>query len=314
MAKAAAKKRRPKRRRRLIRALRPRRLLRWSWRSLRTMYRAIDRFQREDGLYMASALAFSLILAIFPFILFVTAVAGFIGDRDLARFLTVTLFDVFPAPVANALEPEIWNVLVRDRGGVLTFSVVIILASVTSAVETIRGALNRAYGVRETRSILQTAPESMLFVTLGTLTLIVVSFFAVVFPVAYALIEEHLPELPVPFTLLDTVRNGVVTLVLAAMLWAFHRWLPAHGHARPALWPGILFTLVLWYLGSRAFSWYMSGIADYARYYAGLAGIVAALLFFYIAAVIMLLAGALNRAIHEARERRRAVRTLTTAG
>lgn len=311
MEKAVAGKRRPARRRRVLRALRPRRLLRWGWRSLRILYRAGDRFQAEDGLYMASALAFSLILAIFPFILFLTAVAGFIGDRDLARFLTVTLFDVFPAPVANALEPEVWNVLVRDRGGVITFSVLIILASVTSAVETIRGALNRAYGTRETRSILQTAPESMLFVTLGTLSLIVVAFFAVVFPVAYDIIDDHLPAVPVPFTLLDTIRSGVVTLVLAAMLWSFHRWLPAHGRTHPPLWPGIVFTLVLWYLGSRAFSWYMSGIADYARYYAGLAGIVAALLFFYISAVIMLLAGALNRAIHEEREKRRAVRALT---
>lgn len=296
----------------VTRHLRPRRLMRIGGRVGRILYRATDRFIAEDGLYMASALAFSLILAIFPFILFVTSVAGFIGDRDLARFLTVRLFDVFPPTVANALEPEVWNVLVRDRGGVITFSVVIILASVTSAVETIRGALNRAYGTRETRSILQTAPESMVFVTLGTLSLIVVAFFAVIFPVAYDIIDDHLPTVPAPFTLLDTIRSGVLTLVLAAMLWAFHSWLPAHGKTRPALWPGILFTLVMWYLGSTLFSWYMSGVADYARYYAGLAGIVAALLFFYISSVILLFSGALNRALHEERMKRRVLRVLTS--
>ncbi len=282
------------------------------WRSGRVLYRAVTHFQQEDGLYMASALAFSLIVAIFPFILLLTAIAGFIGDRELANYLTVTVFDVFPSQVANALEPEIWNVLVRDRGGgIVTVSVVIVLASVTSAVETVRGGLNRAYGVREARSILRTVPASVLFVLIATLTLIVVAFLAVIFPIAYAFIDPRLPEVPAPITLLEMIRNAVVTLVLAAMLWAFHRWLPAHGRQRPALWPGILFTLLMWWAASQLFSWYMSGVADYARYYAGLAGIIAALLFFYIAAAILLVAGALNRAIHEERRKRRVVRTLT---
>lgn len=300
------------RRRHLVWLFRPRRILRWVWRTLRVFYRAADRFMQEDGLYMASALAFSTILAIFPFILFLTAVAGFIGDRELASFLTSTLFDVFPSQVANVLEPEIWNVLIRDRAGtVVTFSIFIMLASVTSAVETIRGGLNRAYGARESRSILRTIPESVAFVVLSALSLIVVAFLGVVFPVVYEIVTARVLHVPTPIIVVEAVRSTVVTLVLAAMLWGFHRWLPAHGRSRPAIWPGIVFTLVVWYLAGQGFSWYMSSVADYARYYAGLAGIVAALLFFYIAAAILLLAGAFNRALHEEWEKRRALRTLT---
>jgi membrane protein len=133
----------------------------------------------------------------------------------------------------------------------------------------------------------------------------------VIFPIAYSIIDAFLPEMPEPFDLLAAIRDLVTALVLATLLWAFHRWLPAHRDHRPALWPGILFTLVLWHFAAQAFSWYLSAFADYTRYYAGLAGIVAALLFFYIAAVILLFAAALNRAIHEARRERLAARKLT---
>lgn len=301
---AGPAQRRYRRRWRLARALKPRGVGRAGWRATVVLYRAVDRFLAEDGLYMASALAFTLVLAIFPFILLLTAVAGFIGDRQLATFLATTMFNVLPPQVANALEPEIWNVLIRDRGGgIVLFSLVIILGSVTSAVETIRGGLNRAYNTRETRSILRTAPESVLFVVLATIALLIVAFMAVIFPVAYSFIEAHLPNVPETFDLLEAIREVVVTAVLAFMLWGFHRWLPAHGRDRPALWPGILCTLVLWYMAGMGFNWYMSGFADYSRYYAGLAGIVAALLFFYISAVILLFAGALNRTIHAERRR-----------
>ncbi len=292
--------------------LRARIVMRGVGRAGRVVYRAVNRFFADDGLYMASALAFSLLLAIFPFILFLTAIAGVVGGYDLAAFLTVTLFDALPNQVAAALEPEIWNVLIRDRGGgIITFGVAIMLVSVTSAIETIRGGLNRAYGVFEKRLFLRTALESAAFIVMATVGLIVVAFLAVGVPVVYTFLANHVPEALVPWDIFVLLRGAMLALVLATLLWAFHRWLPAHGERRPALWPGILLTLVLWYVSGKAFTWYLSAFADYARYYAGLAGIVAAMLFFYIAAVILLFAGAFNRAVHDFREERRAARELT---
>lgn len=296
--------------RRLPRPFRPRRLLRRVWRGGRVLYGALERFVNEGGLYMASALAFSLLLAIFPFILFLTALAGIAGGRELAAFLTITMFDALPNQVAAALEPEIWNVLIRDRGGIITFGVAIMLVSVTSAVETIRGGLNRAYGLPEERFFLRTAAESAVFIVLATLALIIVAFFAVGVPILYTFLANHFPDALVPWDMFVALRGAVLALVLGALLWAFHRWLPCHGNQRPALWPGILLTLALWWVAGKAFSYYLDVFADYARYYAGLAGIVAAMLFFYISSAILLFAGAFNREMGDARERRRAARKL----
>jgi len=298
-----------------------RRFLHWrgtrkgAWWLSKAIYRAAERFLMDDGLYMASALAFSLVLAIFPFIIFVTALAGFVGGPQLASWLTNALFETMPDRVAQALEPEIWNVLIRDAGGgLLTFSLLVMLISVSSAVETVRGGLNRAYGLPETRSVFRTRLESIAFVILTTVALTAIAFAAVIAPVAFAAIPSFVPnavDLYPTISVLQDIelfREAFLAVVLAALLYALHLALPDFDDGRPQLWPGILATLVLWWLAARGFSWYLASFANYARVYAGLAGIVAVLIFFYLASVILLFAGAFNRALCEAWRARRAER------
>lgn len=290
-----------------------RRIGRRFWRAGRFVYRATYRFILDDGLYLSSALAFSFLIAIFPFIVLLTALAGFLGGPGLANTLTIRLFDVLPSQVAEALEPEIWNVLIRDRSGVLTFGVIVMVVSVTSAVETIRGALNRAYGVVEQRSMIRTVFDSMVFIFLAIVGLVIIAFMSVIVPYGYQFIITHVPDFDLHADLsrmLPLIRLSVLAVTMTSLLWAFHRWLPAHGPVRPPLWPGIAFTIIGWYIAGRGFSYYLSTFGDYARYYAGLAGIVAALIFFYIAAVVLLFAGAFNRALAEWREERRTERRL----
>lgn len=277
------------------------------WWVTKAVYASAERFLLNDGLYMSSALAFSMLLAIFPFIILITAMTGLIGGEDLATWLTNALFDTLPEQVAQALQPEIYNVLIRDAGGgLLTVSIVIVLISVSGAVETVRGGLNRAYGLKEPRSVFRTRAESILFVILATASLVVVAFIAIVAPVGYAALVALVPEIDEIHPSFVLVRQVTLTVVLAILLYAIHRLLPAHTRPIPSLWPGILTTMALWYIAGQAFSWYLASFADYARIYAGLAGIVAAMIFFYLASVILLYAGALNRALADARAGRRA--------
>ncbi len=282
-----------------------------AWWITKAVYRAIERFIYDDGFYMASALAFSIILAIFPFIIFMTAMAGFLGGQELAKILTVRLFDVMPEEVASTLQPEINNVLLRDASsGLVTFGLVIMLVSVSSAIETVRGGLNRAYGIIEDRSVVRTRAESLLFIFATTFTLMFVALIAVIVPVIYNLL---LPILPTHMAYADAVGRmqlAVTTLVLGLLLWALHRYLPDWKGPRPAIWPGILATLVLWYVAARGFSLYLNFFGGYTRTYAGLAGIAAAMIFFYVASTILLFAGALNRALAEAWARYRADRAM----
>jgi membrane protein len=63
------------------------------------------------------------------------------------------------------------------------------------------------------------------------------------------------------------------------------------------MWPGVLFTVLAWTALAAGFSQYVGRFGTYASYYAGLAGIIAALYFLYLAALVLIFGGELNRAI-----------------
>jgi membrane protein len=66
------------------------------------------------------------------------------------------------------------------------------------------------------------------------------------------------------------------------------------------LWPGILLTLVLWILVASGFTFYLESFANYTATYAGLAGIMTALIFLYLMAVILIFGAEYNSALTRA--------------
>ena len=93
------------------------------------------------------------------------------------------------------------------------------------------------------------------------------------------------------------IRYPAAAGILTAALFAAHVFLPARRTRFENIWPGVLFTLTVWILLTAAFSFYLRSFARYASYYAGLAGIVAALYFMYLAALVLIFGGELNRAL-----------------
>ena len=91
---------------------------------LRVVTEAFFRFSRDDGWAIASHIALSILMAMFPFLIVVTALAGFIDSANLADEVARLIFAVWPQQVAGPLASEIHNVLTTTRGGVLTLGAV----------------------------------------------------------------------------------------------------------------------------------------------------------------------------------------------
>jgi membrane protein len=93
------------------------------------------------------------------------------------------------------------------------------------------------------------------------------------------------------------IRYPAAAVILMVALFVAHVFLPARRTAFAHIWPGVLFTLVLWTILAIVFSHYLRSFASYASYYAGLAGIVATLYFLYLGALILIFGGEFNRAL-----------------
>src|SRR5260221_12431838 len=115
---------------------------------------AFGHFNDDDGWAMASHVALSALMAVFPFLIFVAALAGVIGDAGLADRVADLLFATWPKEVATPIAAEVHRVLLIPRGGPVTISIVVTVYLASNGEEAIRTALNRAYRVAETRALL----------------------------------------------------------------------------------------------------------------------------------------------------------------
>ena len=275
-----------------------------------TLLEAIYRLYEHSGFTMAGAVAFSAILSLFPFCIFLGALAGVLGGREIADQAVTQLFDILPKPVAEALAPQVGAIMGSSRIDLLTLSAGIALFFATSAIETLRAALNGAYRAVETRAYPVCLLISMAFVFVSAVSMLVLTWGLVVGPAIAARLEpDWLARIDLAWlagikSLLFSswfatwARYAAAAVVIAVQLFAMHVWLAAGRRRFIDVWPGVMLSVVLWLLLAALYSYYLD-FSDYTRFYAGLSQLMVALIFFQVTAVIVILGAELNRGIIE---------------
>ena len=258
---------------------------------------AIAHFNNDDGWAMASHVALSTLLALFPFLIFGTALASFLGADAFADTAVHIVFDTWPQSVAEPISREVINVLTVNRGGLLTVSVIAAAFFASNGVEALRISLNRAYRLQERRPFLLLRAQSLGFVLIAVLIMMVISLLLVLAPLGIRLAREWLPWSDGIVSHVENWRLLVAGVLLFLGLLACHRWLPAGGRSFRAVLPGVVVTMLLWIVGASLFAAYLQRFAIYVSTYAGLASIMIALIFLYIIAVIFILGAELNASI-----------------
>jgi len=265
---------------------------------------AFRRFNADDGWAIASHIALSTLMAMFPFLLVLTSLAAVIfGSQNLAEEAARLLLEAWPEEVAAPIARDIHDVLAGARGDVFTIGAVLSLYFASSGVESLRVGLNRAYGIVEVRSWWILRLESIGYVLVGAIALLAFSFLVLLAPLIWATVLRYAPQLePLSWTI-TFVRFAVAAVILIVALTIVHLWLPAGRRRLSDVIPGILATLVLWLAAGEIFARYLAEFAaSYAFYYAGLASAMIALVFLYLTAMIFIYGGELNTAIRHSRE------------
>ena len=260
-------------------------------------------FNANYGWAIASHIALSTLMSLFPFLILVTAIAGFIGSKNLANEVARILIEAWPAEVAQPLATQMHDVLTTARGDLLTIGVVLAVYFSSSGIESVRIGLNRAYNGTEPRSWWKLQLESISYVILGAVALLAMAFLVVLGPLIFATAVRYAAWLA-PFSpLVSFLRIAVASIVLIFALIFVHKFLPAGHRSMIDILPGVLFTLIGWMVAGEFFGRYLAEFASsYVTYYAGLASAMIALVFLYLTASIFIFGGELNAAIRDARK------------
>jgi len=257
---------------------------------------AVVNMIKHDGVEHAGYLAFLGLLSLFPFLVFVFAVIGFIGQGEAGSAFITSVLENAPGHITDALKPRIIEIISGPPQGLLTVSILGTIWTASSAVEGLRTTLNRAYHVhtppaywfRRTLSIIQL----MLFTCI-----LITGMLAVVF---IPLLLSHLEGwLGIQF--ISTYQHFISTMIffgaigtLFLAICYIYYIIPNIKQSFLSVAPGALMVVVSWLWAANLFTLYLANVDQVSLIYGSLGGIIAALLFFYICNVIFIFGAELN--------------------
>ncbi|CAN5153468.1 YihY/virulence factor BrkB family protein [soil metagenome] len=246
---------------------------------------------------MAGNIAFRLLFSIFPFLIFLTALAGFFGSADLASRIVTYLLSIAPPEIVAPIAPEIQSLLTKPRTGLLSISAILTVWSAMGGVDSVRVGLNRAYGIREDRNVFWLNALMALFVIGSAFVMLALAVLIVFAPVITRFVVLHAPGLIDLTASFNFYRYPIAIVLLTLSLTIAHLILPARRVRWRYLFPGVIFTVATWTLLSTAYSFYLANFSTFASTYVGLSGIFAAMFLIYLSALALILGGELNRVL-----------------
>lgn len=258
---------------------------------------AFLKFDADDGAAIASHLALSVLLSLFPFLLVVSGLVSLWADKELSTQIFAFVFQNWPLDTSTVIRDQLEVLLNRQEIELFSYTGIIALVLASNGVEAARVGLNRAYGNLESRSFLWRRTQSILFVVLGAILLIVAALILVAAPLVWDALVGQMPSVD-KFAITIGIFQYLIPLILLIFtLYIFHVILPSGWRELKTIAFGICFTLVGIFVGSRLFSLYLEYVASYSALYAGLAGIMSALIYLYCISLLFLFGAELNAAL-----------------
>lgn len=254
----------------------------------------------NDGFIHAGNLAYLSIVALFPFFIVAAAVAHLLGAGQDAQLTVMNILRRLPPNVADTLREPINEVLTVRTGSLLWVGAVIGLWTAASFIETIRDILRRSFGVKYCAPFWEYRLGSILLI-LGAVLLLMIAF---ALSASLSLAHHWLVQwFPFAEGLGSTL--GIYRLVPAAVLYftfyaLFYALTPAR-YRKPGCrkWPGALLITAWWLATVEVLPSALGLLGGYSLTYGSLAGVMIALIFFFVIGLGVVMGAELNAALAE---------------
>lgn len=263
----------------------------------------------NDLFGMAAEMGFMLVIGIFPFILFLTAVFGWLGKHSFMIPIMRFMQAVMPEDVINLLQIVLNEVWFFSKGGliaILGFCITVFLS--TNAIAIVAKGLNRAYKLVDSRSFLYNRLLALIMVFVNALVLflsidlIVFGQVIIKFLVTYIGLTSHAGNI------ILFLRWPVAFVALFIMAYLHYYILPdlhcLEKLRRKSALPGALFFTISWLIGSWGFSIYINNLHTYNFVYGTIGGFAVLMIWLYYTSILILVGGEINSQLFEKLERK----------
>jgi membrane protein len=250
----------------------------------------------EDNVFGGAAeLAYYFMLALFPMLIFLTSLVGFLPGAQEAIFNALS--KVVPADAWKLVSETLTDVITNSSGGLLSFGILGTIWAASSGVSSVMGTLNVAYEAKETRSFVK---MRLTAISLTIALALLVMGGAVLIMFAHKLSDWLTSALGLGsvFAIVSTVVGYVVAIALLflgiGLLYYFGPNVKQEWH-----WvtPGAIFAVSAIIIGSLLFSVYLKIGPSYSATYGSLGAVIILMLWLYLVGLVLLIGGEINSEI-----------------
>ncbi|MER3390829.1 MAG: YihY/virulence factor BrkB family protein [Microcella sp.] len=273
--------------------------------ALHALRRAGREFIAHQSFDIAAALTFFSVLAVFPALIAVFSILGFVGQGTQSADAVLRILErVSPQPVVETLRGPIEQ-LATSPGAGLALVVGLVLAVWTASgyVSAFSRAMNRIYAIEEGRPFWKLKPLQVLITLVGLVVVVVMVVGLVVSgPLADA-IGDALGVEQAARTAWSIARWPVLAVLLVIVIALLYYATPNARQPRFRwLSPGAAIAIVALVIVSLGFGFYVSTVANYSATYGALGGVVVFLLWLWLANMALLFGAEVDAELERARE------------
>jgi membrane protein len=264
---------------------------------LKEVYR---RYTRDNLADTAGALSYYFVFALFPFLFLLTTLTAYIPYfRTSADTLLSRARDILPPQAMQLVSAHVEGLVRRPRPRFLAVSLSLALYSASRGVDAVRGALNRAHDVRESRPWWKTEALA-LGMTAGGALLVLGAAAAMAAGGSAGFWLARQVGVAAPYVFVWRWLRWPVTAVAIALCAALaYHLLPNVERKFKLLTPGSLLGTLAWFAATWGFGEYAAHLASYNITYGAIGGVIVLMAWFYLTGFIFLLGGEINVIVAE---------------
>jgi len=254
----------------------------------------------NEGFTHAGNLAYLTLVTLFPFFIVATAIARLVGRTGDGLQAVAAFLHTVPPEVANLLRPAILEVLEARSGSLLWLGAIVGLWTTSGFIETVRAILRQAYGVSSSTSFLKLKLTAIGMVIASVILVMVAFSFQVVLVGAEQFIWRVLPFASDAQRIISVTKVAPAIALFGAMYILFYTLTPKrYRMANCPKWPGPAFVTLWWMACTFMLPVVISSFGGYGLTYGSLAGVMVALIFFFLIGFGVVIGAELNAALAE---------------
>lgn len=262
------------------------------WTIGKTIKILIYRFFDDGVLALSSQLAYGLIISVFPFLMFLINLVGFLPVQS--EDVLIGMKQMLPQNAYLLLHNTVVEIVDTQNGNLLSLSLIITIWAASAGFRAVIRGLNKAYDVEEHRSFIR-----VLFITIiSTFGLALILIMSIIFLVfGRAIGQKILFQLgfSYEFKRIWNIFRYVVMLSTTTFIFAtLYYYTPSRRLKWREVFPGAIFATIAWIIVSIGFSFYVDNFNNYSRLYGSIGAVIVFLVWLYLTSIIIIMGGEIN--------------------